>query len=72
MLSNLWAIALTHIFDGLNIAQAATTAPSLEPFLSFSELDGSYQGDGWIKQNLLTGCHKVEGEGGQNAMFGFE
>jgi hypothetical protein len=42
----------------------ASTAPSLEPFF-FSELNGSYQGGGWIKHDLLVGCHKVEGEGGK-------
>ena len=43
----------------------ARTAPSLEPFLFFSDLNGSYQGSGWIKRDLLVGCHKVEGEGGK-------
>lgn len=43
----------------------ARTAPPLEPFLFFSDLNGSYQGNGWIKHDLLVGCHKVEGEGGE-------
>ena len=41
----------------------ARTAPPLEPFLFFSDRNGSYQGSGWIKHDLLVGCHKVEGEG---------
>ena len=43
----------------------ARTAPSLEPFLFFSDLEGSYQGSGWLKHDLLVGCHKVEGKAGK-------
>jgi hypothetical protein len=43
----------------------ATPALASEPFLYYSELNGSYQGSGWVKSNLLGNCHVVEDEGPQ-------
>jgi hypothetical protein len=40
---------------------AASAAPSLEPFLFFSDLYGSYQGGGWIKRDFLLAAIKLRG-----------
>lgn len=50
-------------------AMAFTAGPSsgvvtsLEPFLSFGEMNGTYQGSGWVKGKVLVGCHMIEEEG---------
>jgi hypothetical protein len=40
-------------------------AGNINDFLSFGEMDGTYLGEGWIKDKFLSGCHEIEEEGPQ-------
>jgi hypothetical protein len=41
----------------------ATNAFSLDPkFLSFGEMNGTYQGSGWVKGKFVVGCHMIQDE----------
>jgi hypothetical protein len=61
-----WSVAIVIMVAMLIFAAPfAHAMTSLEPFISFGELNGSYQGQGWVKGKFIVGCHTIEDEGPQ-------